>query len=123
MQPVPHAIKAFWLHREIRAFLCLNQLLPAPGKRDLDEKLLRDALETLRVLFAPEEQGKLVVLRSGEHFDEAKGALMQGLAAGERRFIFSSYQTLGAGQNLQYPVDKRTDLLCLKEDADPSTAV
>ena len=78
------AIKAFWLHREIRAFLCLNQLLPAPGKRDLDEKLLRDALETLRVLFAPEEQGKLVVLRSGEHFDEAKGALMQGLAAGER---------------------------------------
>ena len=114
------AIKAFWLHREIRAFLCLNQLLPAPGKRDLDEKLLRDALETLRVLFAPEEQGKLVVLRSGEHFDEAKGALMQGLAAGERRFIFSSYQTLGAGQNLQYPVDKRTDLLCLKEDADPS---
>lgn len=114
------AMKLFWQHHEIRAFLCLNQLLPAPGKRDLDQKLLCDALETLRVLFAPADQGKMVVLRSGEQFDQAKSELLQSLAAGKRRFIFSSYQTLGAGQNLQYHVDKRTDLLCLKEDAELS---
>lgn len=113
------AMKAFWQHSEIRAFLCLNQLLPAPGKRDLDEKLLCEVLETLRVLFAPKEQGKLVVLRSGEHFEQSKTELLQSLEKGERRFIFSSYQTLGAGQNLQYPVDGRTGFLCLNEGADP----
>ena len=114
------AMKAFWQHSEIRAFLCLNQLLPAPGKRDLDETLLCKALETLRVLFAPEEQGKLVVLRSGERFEQAKNQLLQSLAEGERRIIFSSYQTLGAGQNLQYPVKGRTGLICLNEEADPA---
>lgn len=114
------AMKAFWQHGEIRAFLCLNQLLPAPGKGELDETLLRNALETLRVLFAPESKGELVVLRSGEQFDGAKAGLLQDLAAGERRIIFSSYQTLGAGQNLQYPVSDPTGLVCLGSGADPA---
>lgn len=113
-------MKAFWQHSEIRAFLCLNQLLPEPGKRELDEKLLRDALETLRTLFAPQEKGALVVLRSGSLFEQAKSELLKNLKEGERRIIFSSYQTLGAGQNLQYPVDEKTGLLCLAQDADPT---
>ncbi|MBM6871865.1 hypothetical protein, partial [Pseudoflavonifractor phocaeensis] len=37
------AIKAFWTHPDIRAFLCLNQVLPMPEKRAMDEHLLRDA--------------------------------------------------------------------------------
>lgn len=114
------AMKAFWQHSEIRAFLCLNQMLPAQGKRDLDEMLLRDALETLRMRFAPQGQGELAVLRSGKRFEQEKGELLQSLAAGERKIIFSSYQTLGAGQNLQYSVDTHTGLLCLNEDADPA---
>lgn len=113
------AMQSFWQHSEIRAFLCLNQLLPAPGKPDLDENLLREALEDLRLQFAPDAQGQLVVLRSGDRFEQAKSSLLGSLAAGERLFILSSYQTLGAGQNLQYPVADREGLLCLDESADP----
>ncbi len=83
-------MKAFWQHSEIRAFLCLNQLLPEPGKRELDEKLLRDALETLRALFAPQEKGALVVLRSGSLFEQAKSELLKNLMEGEGRMFFSS---------------------------------
>ena len=72
------------------------------------DALLRDALETLRALFAPQEKGALVVLRSGSLFEQAKSELLKNLKDGERRIIFSSYQTLGAGQNLQYSVDART---------------
>lgn len=106
-------MKAFWQHSEIQSFLCLNQLLPAPGKIALDEDLLRDALEDLRCRFAPDGQGELLVLRSGDRFEENKADLLQNLSKGERRMIFSSYQTLGAGQNLQYPVRDRTGLVPL----------
>ncbi|WP_294448762.1 DEAD/DEAH box helicase family protein [uncultured Gemmiger sp.] len=114
------AMKAFWFHEEIHAFLCLNQLLPEVGKTSLDESLLCNALEDLRQKFAPESQGKMVVLRSGNSFERDKDALLNALGDGERRFILSSYQTLGAGQNLQYPVKDRTGLICLNDQADPS---
>lgn len=114
------AMKAFWQHGEIQAFLCLNQVLPARGKAAMDEDILRGALEELRRLFAPEAEGQLVVLRSGDRFEKDKTALLQCLGAGERRMIFSSYQTLGAGQNLQYPVQDHDGLVVLGGSADPA---
>lgn len=60
------------------------------------------------------------MLRSGSLFEQSKSELLKNLKEGERRIIFSSYQTLGAGQNLQYPVDEKTGLLCLAQDADPT---
>ena len=54
-----------------------------------------------------------MVLRSGDRFEKDKTALLQCLGAGERRMIFSSYQTLGAGQNLQYPVQDHDGLVVL----------
>ena len=114
------AMKAFWQHREIQAFLCLNQVLPEPNKAALDENILRDALEDLRQLCTPDQEGGLVVLRSGERFEKDKSDLLKSLGDGRRRIIFSSYQTLGAGQNLQYPVRDVADLVVLDKNADPS---
>lgn len=111
------AIKAFWQHDDIQAFLVLNQLLPAAEKPALDENLLREGMEELGQLVAPEQKARLVVLRSGERFEADKADLMQKLGAGERCVIFSSYQTLGAGQNLQYPVQDKNGLIVLgKQD-------
>jgi len=107
------AMKAFWAHSEIHSFLCLNQMLPAAGKRAMDTNLLVDVLEDLRLETAPQSSGGLVVLRSGEQFETDKEILLQALKEGEKRFILSTYQTLGAGQNLQYAVADREGLVLL----------
>lgn len=112
------AMKAFWTHTDIRAFLCLNQVLPIPGKRAMDENLLRDALEDLRKVYAPQAVGKMVTLRSGEQFEESKDRLLQDLQTGAKRFVLSNYQTLGAGQNLQYVIQDRSNLVTLNAEYD-----
>lgn len=112
------AMKAFWMHPDIRAFLCLNQVLPMPGKRAMDENLLRDALEDLRKAYAPQDVGEMVTLRSGEQFEESKDRLLQDLQTGAKRFVLSSYQTLGAGQNLQYPIQSNSNLVTLNAEYD-----
>lgn len=112
------AMKAFWLHPDIRAFLCLNQVLPMPGKRAMDENLLRDAWKDLQQRYAPQADGEMTVLRSGEQFEESKERLLQELQNGARRFVLSSYQTLGAGQNLQYPIQDLSNLIALNAEYD-----
>ena len=112
------AMKAFWTHPDIRAFLCLNQVLPMSGKRAMDENLLRDALEDLRRVYAPQAAGEIVILRSGEQFEQSKDRLLQDLRTGAKRFVLSSYQTLGAGQNLQYPIQDSRNLVTLNAEYD-----
>lgn len=114
------AMKAFWCHPEIRSFLCLNQVLPALGKFSMDEQLLTDVLEDLRLELAPQDSGKIAILRSGSQFEEDKETLLRMLQNGEKRFILSTYQTLGAGQNLQYPINDRRGLVLLKPDINKS---
>lgn len=107
------AIKTFWQHSDIHAFLCLNQMIPAPGKPKMDEYLLRDALEDLRSIYAPEQTGQMMVLRSGDSFEKDKESLLRVLQQGTKCFVLSSYQTIGAGQNLQYPVSDTSGLITL----------
>ena len=42
---------------------------------------------------------------TSSNFDESKERICERLKNGEKLIIFSSYQTVGAGQNLQYPVN------------------
>lgn len=66
------AIKAFWIQKDIHAFLCLNQVLPSAGKNALDEEVLQDAFNDLQTIYAPQDCGKMVILRSGSRFEESK---------------------------------------------------
>lgn len=43
---------------------------------------------------------------TSSNFDETKEQICERLKNGEKLIIFSSYQTVGAGQNLQYPVNE-----------------
>ena len=112
------AMKAFWTHSDIRAFLCLNQVLPMPEKGAMDENLLRDAWKDLQSVYAPQAVGEMVILRSGDQFEENKDRLLQELHGGAKRFVLSSYQTLGAGQNLQYPIQDLSNLVTLNAEYD-----
>lgn len=112
------AMQAFWTHADMQAFLCLNQVLPKPGKAAFDENLLQDAFDDLRVVYAPNAQGKMTVLRSGPQFEAAKESLLRDLQHGAKHFVLSSYQTLGAGQNLQYHIQDRQGFVLLQTDFD-----
>lgn len=112
------AMKAFWTHADIRAFLCLNQVLPKPGKAECDENILQDAFNDLLAIYAPAMQGKMTVLRSGSQFETSKEMLLQDLQNGAKHFVLSSYQTLGAGQNLQYRIKNRHGFVLLQTDFD-----
>ena len=40
----------------------------------------------------------------GDEYDSMKNSIRSRLEKGDRIFVISTYQTLGAGQNLQYPI-------------------
>ena len=54
---------------------------------------------------APYDENVTVILDSAD-FDNKKDDILGVLANGQRRFVVSSYQTIGAGQNLQYSIPK-----------------
>ena len=54
---------------------------------------------------------------TSSNFDETKEQIYERLKNGEKLIIFSSYQTVGAGQNLQYPINEsyRDNIVTLHE--------
>lgn len=119
------AFDTFWRRKEIRSFLCLNEALPKPENPAFDLAFLQDCFTKMGKALAPDCPGDMVVLRSGEAFASEKENILTRLGNGEKLFLFSSYSTLGAGQNLQYPVPEGLFLITLpaqSNDADPRFA-
>ena len=75
-------------------------------------------MKDLQCVYAPQTVGEMVILRSGDQFEESKDHLLQELQGGAKRFVLSSYQTLGAGQNLQYPIQDLSNLVTLNAEYD-----
>lgn len=96
-------IKEFLLHDDIKSFLCLNMMLPSKNIDTFNIEVFNNAMEDLAQKFSKSiRTDNLVILRS-ENFDVEKDAILNRLSSGEKIFIMSSYKTIGAGQNLQYP--------------------
>lgn len=97
------AFKKFWEHEDIRSFLCV--LNKHPKKND---KLLE--LDVLYYLFGliteeqPSDVKRYIRLLDGDGYDDKKSDITKKLANGEKLFVISVYQTIGAGQNLQYDI-------------------
>ena len=64
----------------------------------MDENLLRDALKDLQkyILHRPLEE--MVILRSGEQFEENKDRLLQDMQTGAKRFSYPAIRHLGRGR-------------------------
>ena len=107
------AFNTFWHNSDIHSFLCLNEALPKSGNPAFDLDFLRTQFTRMGACIAPGCKADLLVLQSSDAFESAKGNLAARLGAGEKLFIFSSYNTLGAGQNLQYPVPEGISLVSL----------
>lgn len=101
------AWKYFGEHPDCHAFLCLFNKLPKRDDPLFDLNILHEYAKLLlgdTSNLAGSEIADIIVVLSGEQFEEDKKKLIQELAEGKRRFIISAYQTIGAGQNLQYPI-------------------
>lgn len=102
-------LKRFIENDEIKSFLCLNMALPKNGDSHLDLKLINDFSEYYCKI-TNRKAPDIRVLNS-EDFDTQKESLLKDLSAGKKIFVFSSYKTIGAGQNLQYSIPENEKII------------
>lgn len=96
-------MKAFILNVEVRSFLCLSNKLPQENKGSYDLKLLKEfAADIIKEARVKYKADALLVCINSEEYDAKYKDMIERLAKGEKLFVLSSYNTVGAGQNLQY---------------------
>lgn len=102
------AMCIFHKTEDIQSMLYLGMALPKKNHPGMDEDVLKQLFEYSKMNVQQTADGSLCFLK-GENFEPDKEELQDRLASGEKIFVMSSYQTIGAGQNLQYkiPKDKR----------------
>lgn len=112
------AYKQFVVHDDIYSFLCVLTKHPKKGDKNLD----RDLIEKIFDYIAKEQNADFSAQKSlfyldGEEYDDKKDVLIKRLSYGEKIFVISVYQTIGAGQNLQYPAprDLRDNLVKIND--------
>lgn len=101
---VVKVMKAFILNDSVKSFLCLNNKLPQENKGLFDIKLLEDFADAIIKLYGIKGlKGRdLLYSINSEDYDAKLAEFIQRLSKGEKLFVISSYNTVGAGQNLQY---------------------
>lgn len=106
---IAKAFKEFIIHNDINSFLCLLTKHPKPGDPTLNIDVLIKIFEYVNFEHSDLTPNgfsvkKAVVQLDGEEYDDKKEQLINRLKKGEKIFVISVYQTIGAGQNLQYGV-------------------
>ena len=103
---IAQAFKQFAEHDDIYSFLCVLNKHPKSNDNTLKKEVLFEIFE-----FIARENGwngydnqKMIVFLDGAEYEDKKNNLIERLSRGEKLFVISVYQTIGAGQNLQYPV-------------------
>ncbi|HEY9802151.1 MAG TPA: hypothetical protein V6D25_17450 [Leptolyngbyaceae cyanobacterium] len=101
------AWKYFLDNPDCHAFLCFFNKLPKPSDPKFDLHILHKYAEML----LDDNKGNIddsvadtFFVLSGNSFEENKEKLLNDLKNNKRRFIISAYQTIGVGQNLQFPI-------------------
>lgn len=90
--------------KDIKSMLCLLTKFP-DNKNELNKELLYKLFDL--GLGAEKSKDMVVILRSGANYEKDKDNLLNRLASGEKIFVISTYQTIGAGQNLQYSIPEK----------------
>ncbi len=103
---IAQAFKQFAQHDDIYSFLCVLNKHPKSKDRYLDKEVLFEIFD-----YVAREKGwngydnqNMIVFLDGSEYEDKKNNLIERLSRGEKLFVISVYQTIGAGQNLQYPV-------------------
>ena len=99
------AFKRFWENKDIKSFLCLLNKHPRQNDRFLKTSILY-TLFSYVTGYQTEDISNMVVFLTGENYDKTKNEITRRLSKGEKLFVISVYQTMGAGQNIQYNVPR-----------------
>ena len=81
----------------------LNKI-PKTYDRLLNVDVLYDLFGLVLGTKAVSDVKRMVFILEGNGFDEKKDQLVERLSKGEKLFVISAYQTIGAGQNIQYDI-------------------
>lgn len=110
------AFKQF-LDNNIQSYLALFSKALKENDPDFDQNILFELFKYLsEENNVPFEKESCVILDSN-NFDEKKKDLISSLSKGEKRFVISTYATIGAGQNLQYiiPDNRQNDVVKIND--------
>ncbi len=101
------AIKKFIENDDIKSMLCFFNQFPDDNKFSSEDKFNKGLLKEIFDKLCAQNKTDLsfdnnvVVLRSTD-YENTKDYLQKRLKDGEKILVISTYQTIGAGQNLQY---------------------
>lgn len=98
---------------DIQSMLYLGMALPKKNNPGMDEGVLQQLFEYAQ-LTTGQKDSSVCFLKS-DNFEQDKEELQQRLSCGEKMFVMSSYQTIGAGQNLQYRIQEGRKVVQLGE--------
>ena len=114
---VVKVMKAFVLNDSVKSFLCLNNKLPQENKGLFDIKLLEEFADAIIKLYGIKGlKGKdLLYSINSEDYDAKRAEFIQRLSKGEKLFVISSYNTVGAGQNLQYKAPGNATIVAVND--------
>ena len=98
------AMKSFLINEKISSFLCLMNIKAARYKNDFNLDFLRDVFDIFKAYHHASANKCYIRTLDGnlDAFESRKKKLHEELKRGNKIFVLSTYQTLGAGQNLQY---------------------
>ncbi|MFR5683816.1 MAG: hypothetical protein ACLUD1_07170, partial [Clostridia bacterium] len=114
---VVKVMKAFILNDSVKSFLCLNNKLPQENKGLFDIKLLEEFADAIIKIYGIKGlKGKdLLYSINSEDYDAKRAEFIQRLSKGEKLFVISSYNTVGAGQNLQYKAPGNATIVAVND--------
>ncbi len=108
---ISYTFKQFLLKKDIKGFLCLLNKEPKPTDTALNLKILEEIFEILIEENSLIEEFKkndkfnvkdaYTIINSND-FEDKKQNFIKRLEDGKKVFVISMYQTMGAGQNLQF---------------------
>lgn len=99
---------------ECYSFLCFFNKLPKDNDPNFNIKTLKKYAKYLLNSELDEKQKdsyveETIVTLTSSNFDATKAKIANDLKDNKRRFIISAYQTIGVGQNLQFPIPANLD--------------
>lgn len=100
------AYKNFILHDDIKSFLCILTKHPKVKDEHLNLDLLYQLFEYVAEDNNFDFSKDAIVLLTGHNYDDTKKSITERLRNCKKLFVISAYQTIGAGQNLQYGFDE-----------------
>lgn len=100
--------------KEIHSFIAFQNKLPKKHDEQLNSQLLDEMFSDVALCNGFEKIKWFVV--SSDSFDEDMAEAYELLAAGDKCFIITTYQTVGSGKNIQYRIpDNKQNSVIIKD--------